>query len=128
LAKVLPTIAMLAICMIIAITIVISRDDIIAVGFTLLAAVVCLNGLGYLLGYKLARFMGLPKSDARTVSIEVRIQNCGMATGLAFDVLKSAQAALGSAVFGPWSTLSGTALASWWSRRITNAEKKAGQK
>ena len=114
LAKLLPVLAMLAICMIIAITIAMSRNDIIAVGLTLLAAVACHNAVGFLLGYRLARLLGLSKSDARTVSIEVGIQNGGMATGIAFNVLKSAQAALGSAVFGPWSAVAGTALASWW--------------
>lgn len=113
--------------MIIATTIAMSRNDIIAVGFTLLAAVVCHNAVGFLLGYKLARLLGLGKNDARTVSIEVGIQNGGMATGLAFDVLKSVQAALGSAVFGPWSALSGTALASWWRQHPVGDETPVDQ-
>lgn len=40
-----------------------------------------------------------------------------MATGLAFNVLKSAQAAMGSAVFGPWSAVTSSALASYWRRK-----------
>jgi BASS family bile acid:Na+ symporter len=115
--KVLPTLAMLAICMIIAVTIAMSRNDILAVGLALFGAVVCHNTAGFLLGYLGARATGRGKTDARTVAIEVGIQNGGMATGLAFNVLKSAQAALGSAVFGPWSAISGTALVSWWRQR-----------
>lgn len=112
--NILPVMAMLAICMIIAITIAMSRNDILAVGLALLGAVVCHNAVGFLLGYYGARASGLGKKDSRTVAIEVGIQNGGMATGLAFNVLHSAQAALGSAAFGPWSAISGTALASWW--------------
>lgn len=116
--KFLPTLAMLAICMIIAITISVSRNDILTVGLALFGAVVCHNGTGFLLGYLSARMTGLGETDARTVAIEVGIQNGGMATGLAFNVLKSAQAALGSAVFGPWSAISGTFLASWWRNNL----------
>lgn len=112
--KGLPALAMLAICIIIAVTIAMSRNDILAVGLALFGAVVCHNAVGFALGYYGARVSGLKKNDARTVAIEVGIQNGGMATGLAFNVLKSAQAALGSAVFGPWSAISGTALASGW--------------
>lgn len=117
----LPAMAMLAICMIIGITIAMSRNDILAVGLALLGAVVCHNGVGFLLGYWGARVSGLGKTDSRTVAIEVGIQNGGMATGLAFNVLHNAQAALGSAAFGPWSAISGTALASWWRQ---NPEKE----
>src|SRR3546814_13566257 len=95
----LPVVAMLAICMIIAITISLSRNDIIQVGLAVFGAVVCHNALGFLLGYLVARGCGLQGGDARAVSIEVGIQNGGMATGLAFNVLNNAQAALGSAVF-----------------------------
>src|SRR3546814_10717330 len=91
------------------------------VGLAVFGAVVCHNALGFLLGYLVARGCGLQGGDARAVSIEVGIQNGGMATGLAFNVLNNAQAALGSAVFGPWSAVSGTSLASWW-RKNTEDE------
>lgn len=118
-AKFLPSVAMLAICIIISITIALSRNDLLIVGFALFGAAICHNTVGYLLGYYGARLMRLGIQDARTVAIEVGIQNGGMATGLAFDVLKNAQAALGSAVFGPWSAISGTTLASWWRKDST---------
>src|SRR3546814_5965400 len=86
----LPVVAMLAICMIIAITISLSRNDIIQVGLAVFGAVVCHNALGFLLGYLVARGCGLQGGDARAVSIEVGIQNGGMATGLAFNVLNNA--------------------------------------
>ena len=48
---------------------------------------------------------------------KVGLQNGGMATGLAMDVLKSAQAGLAPAIFGPWMNASGSVLASFWRRR-----------
>jgi BASS family bile acid:Na+ symporter len=123
LVLVLPTLAMLAICIIIAITIANSRDALLSVGLVLLGASVCHNAAGYFLGYFAARALGLNVSDSRTVAIEVGIQNGGMATGLAFNVLHSPQAALASATFGPWSVISSSALASWWRRKPTRTEE-----
>jgi BASS family bile acid:Na+ symporter len=85
-------------------------------GVALFGAAACHNATGYLLGYGIARMAGLNGTDARTVALEVGIQNGGMATGLAFGVLKSPAAALGSAVFGPWSAITSSLLASWWRR------------
>jgi BASS family bile acid:Na+ symporter len=117
LVRVLPALAMLSIAIIVAITVAMSRDDLIKVGLVLLAASACQNAAGYLLGYGAARFSGLDIRDSRTVALEVGLQNGGMATGLAFNVLQSPAAALAAATFGPWSAVTSSALASWWSRR-----------
>lgn len=116
LTRVLPLLAMLSICVIIGITIALSRDELLHVGLALLGASAVHNALGYLLGYQGARLAGLEPRDCRTVALEVGIQNGGMATGLAFNVLHSAQAAMASATFGPWSAVTSSALASWWRR------------
>jgi BASS family bile acid:Na+ symporter len=116
LVRVLPFLAMLSICIIIAITIALSRGDLLTVGLALLGASAVHNALGYLLGYQGARLAGLDARDCRTVALEVGLQNGGMATGLAFNVLKSAQAALAAATFGPWSAITSSVLASWWRR------------
>jgi BASS family bile acid:Na+ symporter len=49
--------------------------------------------------------------------MEVGMQNGGMASGIAIDVLKSTSAALAPAIFGPWMNVSGSLLAGWWRRR-----------
>jgi len=116
LVRVLPFLAMLSICVIIAVTIALSRDDLLRVGLALFGAAACHNAAGYLLGYNAARMLRLERRDCRTVAIEVGMQNGGMATGLAFDVLHSARAAMGSATFGPWSAITASVLASWWRR------------
>jgi BASS family bile acid:Na+ symporter len=64
----------------------------------------------------------LPERTCRTIAFEVGMQNGGMASGLAMDALKSASAALAPAVFGPWMNISGSLLASWWSRRPLDQE------
>lgn len=116
LTRVLPLMAMLAICTIIGVTIALSRAQLLQMGMALFGAAACHNATGYLLGYWGGRLAGLNRTDARTAALEVGIQNGGMATGLAFDVLKSPAAALASAVFGPWSAVTASALASWWRR------------
>jgi len=116
LVRVLPFLAMLSICVIIAITIALSRDDLLRVGLALLGAAACHNAVGYVLGFHAARMLRLSRRDCRTVALEVGMQNGGMATGLAFDVLHSARAAMGSATFGPWSAITASVLASWWRR------------
>jgi bile acid:Na+ symporter, BASS family len=118
--KVLPFLAMFAVCLIIAITIAISRDDLLKIGMTLFVASACHNAVGYILGYNFARVFRLNSRDCRTVALEVGIQNGGMATGLAFDVLHNAKAALASATFGPWSAVTSSALASWWGTSSVN--------
>ena len=116
LAGVLPAVAMFSICVIIAITVALARHDLVTVGLALFGAAACHNAAGFALGYGAARTLGLDRRDSRTVALEVGLQNGGMATGLALNVLKSPTAALGSAVFGPWSAITSSALASYWRR------------
>lgn len=122
LVRVLPLIAMLAICAIIGVTIALSREQLLNVGVALFFAAACHNASGYLLGYWGGRLAGLNQIDARTAALEVGLQNGGMATGLAFGVLNSPLAALASAVFGPWSVVTSSMLASRWSRRLPSKE------
>lgn len=117
LSRVLPMVAMFGICLIIAITIALARTELLAVGVTLFGAAACHNAAGFLLGYVFSRALGLDRCDSRTVALEVGIQNGGMATGLALNVLHSPAAALASAVFGPWSAVASSILASFWRRR-----------
>ncbi|HSA02847.1 MAG TPA: bile acid:sodium symporter family protein, partial [Candidatus Paceibacterota bacterium] len=94
-----------------------SGEDLKRVGVALLAASMLHNVLGYFLGYWGARACRLSVVDARTVAVEVGMQNGGMASGLAMNTLQSAKAALAPAVFGPWQNVSGSILATWWRGR-----------
>jgi BASS family bile acid:Na+ symporter len=113
----LPYVSMAGIAFIITIITSLSRDKLLQVAPLLILAVALQNAIGYLLGYTGARLLGLGERDARTVSIEVGLQNAGMASGLAISALKSAEAGLAAALFGPWMNASGSVLASFWRRR-----------
>ncbi len=115
--RVLPIVSMAGICFIIAIITARSRENLLSVGALLIAAVVIHNFIGYTLGYWLSRLVRLNERVCRTVAIEVGLQNGGMASALAMNVLKSAEAALAPAIFGPWMNISGSVLATWWHGR-----------
>jgi BASS family bile acid:Na+ symporter len=115
--KSLPFVSMAGIAIIIAIITSLNRDTLLDVAFALIVVVAVHNAVGYLLGYWGARALRLGEREARTVAIEVGLQNAGMATGLAMDVLESAKAGLAPAIFGPWMNASGSVLASYWRRK-----------
>jgi len=115
--KALPVLSMVSICLIIAVITAQSRDQLLSVGPLLILAAVVHNATGYGLGYGGARLARLDEGACRAVAMEVGMQNGGMASGLAIDVLKSTSAALAPAIFGPWMNVSGSLLAGWWRRR-----------
>jgi BASS family bile acid:Na+ symporter len=98
-----------------------SRDTFASAGVMIILAAILHNSIGYFSGYFLTRiagrFLHLGESEARTVAIEVGMQNGGMAGALAISVLGSAIAALPANVFSIWMNFSGSVLASWWSSR-----------
>lgn len=70
------------------------------------------NGLGYLLGYATGLLARMNKSKRRTLSIEVGMQNAGLATVLAgrhFPLLP--EAAIAAAISCVWHSISGTLIA-----------------
>ena len=123
LERTLSIVAMSAICFVIGIIVSLSRDQLLSVGAALFVVAITHNALGYLLGYGGAWLLGLEETDRRTVAIEVGLQNGGMATGLATNVLQSTDAALAPAIFGPWMNISGSMLASWWRDRSPDASE-----
>lgn len=115
--RLLPIVSMVAICVIITIVTASSRDRLLAIAISLIAVVALHNAIGFTLGYWGARALGLEERDARTASIEVGLQNAGMASGLAISVLHSTDAGLAAAIFGPWMNVAGSLLASYWRAR-----------
>lgn len=119
--RVLSVVSMAGICFTILALTAPSRDTFREAGALIVLAAALHNTVGYLGGYGLTRLLGrflpLDERDARTVAIEVGMQNGGMAGALATDVLRSAVAALPANVFSIWMNFSGSLLASRWSRR-----------
>ena len=92
----------------------------------LLLATLLLHAIGFGLGYALARMLGLGVQEARTISIEVGMQNSGLGSGLAktpafqAQFASATQAALApvpAAISAVWHVLIGSILASWWRRK-----------
>ena len=119
--KVLSLVSMAGICYTILALSAPSRETFKEAGALIVVAAVLHNSFGYVSGYWLTRCLGrflrLDERDARTVAIEVGMQNGGMAGALATDVLKSAVAALPANVFSIWMNFSGSLVASRWSKR-----------
>ena len=122
--RVLPLLSMLGICLIIGIITARSSEKLLSVGLALLGAVILHNTIGYMLGFWISRAMGFDRKVSITVAIEVGLQNGGMASGLAMGVLKSADAAIAPAIFGPWMNVSGSVLANWYKRRLLKIRKE----
>ncbi|SFQ49511.1 bile acid:Na+ symporter, BASS family [Amycolatopsis arida] len=85
-------------------------------GALLVLAVVLHNGVGLALGYGVARLVRLDETARRAVSIEVGMQNSGLAASLATAHF-APLAALPGALFSVWHNVSGSALATYWARR-----------
>ncbi|HOK94654.1 MAG TPA: bile acid:sodium symporter family protein [Anaerohalosphaeraceae bacterium] len=110
----MPRLSMFGIIYFTAIATASGRNELLTVGLLLFAAAAAHNLIGYLLGYWLSRLLALEKSDARTVAIEVGMQNGGMAFGIASDLGKLATLGLAAAIFSPWMNVSGSILANFW--------------
>jgi len=115
--RALPIVSMVGICVIVAIITARSREKLLTVAGALIAAAILHNAVGYVLGYWASRLARLDERTCRTVAFEVGMQNGGMASALAMNVLGSANAALAPALFGPWMNVSGSVLATWWHAR-----------
>ena len=111
-----PAVSMGAIVLIIAIIVALNRASLASVGALVMMAVMLHNGIGLAAGYWIARLLRQDERCARTLAIEVGMQNSGLAVALAVKYF-SAAAALPGALFSIWHNLSGAALASWWARR-----------
>ncbi|MBE6367945.1 MAG: bile acid:sodium symporter family protein [Lentisphaerae bacterium] len=81
-------------------------------GLLIFVAIFLHNAIGYITGYGVGIIARMSKAQKRTISIEVGMQNAGLATNLAtHHFAASPEAALASAVSCVWHSISGTLLA-----------------
>lgn len=114
--KILPIISVVAISLILAAVVGGSKSQILKTGLLIFIVVILHNAVGYLLGYVLAHVFKLDRRDKKAVSIEVGMQNSGLAVSLA-TVHFSPLAAVPGAVFSFVHNISGPILAKYWSKR-----------
>ena len=81
-------------------------------GALVIAVVILHNLLGYALGYGVGRVLGLNRDQMRTLSIEVGMQNSGLAVALATTHFAAMpMATIPGAVFSVWHNISGAVYA-----------------
>ena len=97
--------------------------NIIKSGLLILLVVVLHNVLGYALGYFIGKLFKFNLADKKTTSIEVGMQNSGLAAALAtthFDPI----AAVPGAIFSIWHNFSGSVVANFYSKMSEDKNKK----
>ena len=112
----LPTLSILIILTIIAIVVALNSDSLLEIGALTLVAVLLHNLGGMCGGFYLSRILGFDTRQSHTIAIEVGMQNSGLGVALALEFF-SATAALPGALFSVWHNISGSLLASQWSRK-----------
>ena len=112
----LPLIAVIAIVFIVTIIIGSNSSQIFKQGPKIFLAVMCHNLLGIFFGFYLCKKMNYTKKIAKTLAIEVGMQNSGLATALAIKYF-GPLSALAGAFFSIWHNISGPILASYWKRK-----------
>ncbi len=105
------------------------HDDLVERGFMLFiwtfAVVLCHNTLGYMLGWFAGKLAGFNTAKKRTISIEVGMQNAGLATVLAGNFfITQPLAVLPCAISCAWHSISGTILAGIYLHYDKYKEKK----
>lgn len=114
-----PIFSMFAIVLIIAIVVALNQNNLNNIVWTLIAAVILHNLIGLSSGYGLAKLFGYNDKTARTLAIEVGMQNSGLSVALALQYFTSL-AALPGAMFSIWHNVSGSLLAAYWQKTNKN--------
>ena len=115
--SVMPAFSVLALACIVGGVVALVHDDLVKGGaglfFWIFFVVFCHNSLGYLTGYLTGKMARFSTAKSRTISIEVGMQNAGLATVLASRFFMTAYplAVVPCAISCAWHSISGTILA-----------------
>ena len=116
--RILPLISTLAIIMIIASVVSANSGRLKTVGAMVVVVVVLHNLLGYATGYGVGKLLRLDATKCRALSIEVGMQNSGLATSLAAThFAQYPLATIPGAVFSVWHNISGAVYANFLASR-----------
>ena len=121
--KVLPLISVVAIVLIVGAVVSANAGRIMETGALIMVVVMCHNLLGYALGFAVAKLMHMDMAKVKAVSIEVGMQNSGLAASLALLHFGPA-AAIPGALFSVWHNISGSLAANYLSSRMKKSPRE----
>ena len=108
----LPAFSSLAIALIVAIIIAANASKLLAGGMIIVVVVMLHNVCGLSLGYLIGRLLSLSEPKKRAISIEVGMQNSGLASSLAtLHFAAYPLASIPGAIFSVWHNISGAVVA-----------------
>lgn len=110
--SILPSVSVIAISLIVASVVSHNAGKILSTGLIVFAVVILHNVLGYACGFGIGKLLKLDASKTKALSIEIGMQNSGLATALAGTAFPSlAMATVPGAIFSVWHNISGAILA-----------------
>ena len=114
----LPAFSSVAIALIVAIIIAANADKLLAGGLVIVLVVMLHNISGLGVGYLIGRLLGLSEPKKRAISIEVGMQNSGLASSLAtLHFAAYPLATIPGAIFSVWHNISGAVVAYLYRKR-----------
>ncbi|MBQ7455985.1 MAG: bile acid:sodium symporter family protein [Desulfovibrio sp.] len=114
----LPLLSIIAIVLIIGGIIAVNAAKLTQVGMSAALVVILHNICGLGLGFVVAKLFRMGRERSAALSIEVGMQNSGLAASLALMYF-SAEAAIAGALFSVWHNISGSLLASYFARKAS---------
>ncbi|MBQ4404876.1 MAG: bile acid:sodium symporter family protein [Selenomonadaceae bacterium] len=114
--KFLPLVSIVAILLIVGGVVSVNADKILQTGLLVMLIVVLHNLCGYGLGFCAAKIFKMNVAKTKAISIEVGMQNSGLAVSLAM-VHFSATAAIPGALFSVWHNISGSIAANYLAQK-----------
>lgn len=121
-----PPIAVIAIALIVGAVLAHKREAVLAAGLSLLSAIALLHLTGFVLGYVLGRFSKSEQS-ARTIAVEVGMQNSGLAVELARTNFPGTLVDVPGAISATVHSVFGSVAAAIWRSRPAAGEGRADE-
>jgi BASS family bile acid:Na+ symporter len=113
----LPAFSSIAIAFLVSIVIAASASKLTSGGLMIVVVVMLHNLCGLSMGYLIGRLLGLPDAKKRAISIEVGMQNSGLASSLAtIHFAAYPLATIPGAIFSVWHNISGAMVAHLFTR------------
>ena len=123
LVKVLPSVSVIAICLIVAAVVSHNSEKIMATGIIVFVVVILHNLLGYACGFGLGKLLHMSVPKTKAISIEIGMQNSGLATSLAGSAFPNlSMATVPGAIFSVWHNISGAILANIYNHWTDKSE------